>query len=56
VEQHKNILVNMVFHLPAEISLSEAERAQIELGAARAIFEKPGVRGAHEASLHKGSS
>jgi hypothetical protein len=31
----------MVFHLPTEFSLPEQEVAWLDLGATRAIFEKP---------------
>jgi hypothetical protein len=42
----------MVFHLPAEFGLPEAERARLELGAERAVFEKPGDLKKHVKPLY----
>jgi hypothetical protein len=39
--------INMVFHLPAEFELLEQEVARLDLGAKRAVFEKPEEGGGH---------
>jgi hypothetical protein len=47
-----NVKVNMVFHLPTEFSLPEAEATRLELGAERAVFEKPSKLGKHVRPLY----
>jgi hypothetical protein len=42
----------MVFHPPAEFGLPETERARFELGAERAVFEKPKELGKHVKPLY----
>jgi hypothetical protein len=42
----------MVLHLPAEFGLPEAERARLQLGTERAVFEKPVELGKHVKLLY----
>jgi hypothetical protein len=44
--------VSMAFHLPDEFGLPETELVQLDLGAERAIFEKPEEVGSHMKSLY----
>jgi hypothetical protein len=48
----RNVKVNMVFDLPAEFSLPEAEVARLELGEGRAVLEKPSKLGKHVRPLY----
>jgi hypothetical protein len=42
-----DIGVNMVFELPAEFQVLNAEVAELVLGARAAVFQKPGKMGLH---------
>jgi hypothetical protein len=44
--------INMVFQIPAEFALPVAEVAQLNLGAERAVFQKPGKLGQHMKPLY----
>jgi hypothetical protein len=52
VNHHREVDVNMVFHLTVEFGLPEQEAMWLELGAVRAVFEKPQLLGGHTKLLY----
>jgi hypothetical protein len=51
-DEQGSMEINMVFHLPTEFELPEQKVAQLDLGAKRAIFEKPEEMGGGTLDLY----